>query len=255
MNELLTRLSVLGPFDLGRGPGGLGTCPQENTGYPNLRRKTHALLAYLAEAVTPMRREALAALFFPDTDDPLGALRWHLSTIRRQVDSTLLCADQKTVQLDRAVCWVDSDAFEHALDSPVALSTAQLAAAIELYRDEYLAGMSLPDAPEFDMWVLGRRAHYQQRYEQALADLVERLVQEARYAHALPWAQRLVQSNPLADEAAFQLLQIYALSGRRDAALAHYELYRRMLKVKLQTEPGPTVVALHASVVSGRLAL
>jgi DNA-binding SARP family transcriptional activator len=119
---------------------------------------------------------------------------------------------------------------------------------------EYLAGISLPDAPEFDMWALGRRAHYQQRYEQALADLVERLSQEARYADALPWAQRLIQSSPLAEAAHLQLMRIYALSGRRDAALAHYEQYRRILELELQIEPGPTAVALHASVVGGRLA-
>jgi DNA-binding SARP family transcriptional activator len=253
MNELPTQLRVLGPFDLSRRPGGPGARPRERAGYLNLRRKTRALLAYLAEAHAPVRREVLVALFFPDTDDPLGALRWHLSTIRRLVDPALLCTDRETVQLDRATCWVDTEAFERMLEGSVALSTAQATTAMALYRGEYLAGMSLPDAPEFEMWMLGRRAHYQQRYEQALADLVERLIQAARYAEALPWAQRLIQSNPLAEAAHLQLMRTYALNGQRDAALAHYQQYRRMLKVELQSEPDPTAVALHTNVVGGRL--
>jgi DNA-binding SARP family transcriptional activator len=219
----------------------------------NLRRKTRALLAYLAEAHGRVRREVLVALFFPDTEDPLGALRWHLSTIRRQVDPTILCADRETVQLDRAMCWVDAEAFERLLDGGVALSTAQATTAMALYRGEYLAGMNLPDAPEFEMWMLGRRAHYQQRYEQALADLVERLIEAARYAEALAWAQHLIQSNPLAEAAHLQLIRTYALNGQRNAALAHYQQYRRMLKVELQSEPDPTAEALHANVVGGRL--
>ncbi|HET9224292.1 MAG TPA: bacterial transcriptional activator domain-containing protein [Roseiflexaceae bacterium] len=253
MNEQLTQLRVLGPFDLNRQPAGPAAGLREHTVCLNLRRKTRALLAYLAEAQVPVRRESLAALFFPDTDDPLGALRWHLSAIRRHVDPTLLCTDRETVQLDRAKCWVDTEAFERMLDIGVALSTEQITAAIALYRGEYLAGMSLSDAPEFEMWALGRRAHYQQRYEQALVDLVERLIQAARYAEVLPWAQRLIQSNPLAEAAHLQLMRAYALNGQRHAALAHYQQYRRLLKVELQSEPDSMAFALHASGSGGGL--
>jgi DNA-binding SARP family transcriptional activator len=164
--------------------------------------------------------------------------------IRRQIDPRLLRTDQGQVQLDRAACWVDTDEFEQLLDSRM-----QPSAAIALYRGEYLAGVSLPDAPEFEMWLLSRRVHYQQRYEQALAALVERLIREARYADALPWAQRLLQSNPLAEDANLQLVRLYALSGRRDAALMHYQQYRRMLQVVFQAEPD-LAVALRVGVAN-----
>ncbi len=112
--------------------------------------------------------------------------------------------------------------------------------------------MSLPDAPEFDMWVLGRRAYYQQRYEQALAEVAARLAREAHYEEALAWAQRLAQSNPLTEGAHMQVMQLYALNGRREAALAHYEQYRRLLRLELRAEPGPAAIALHAELASGR---
>ena len=37
-----------------------------------------------------------------------------------------------------------------------ARSIEQIVAALDLYRGEYLTGVSLPDAPEFDLWLLGR---------------------------------------------------------------------------------------------------
>jgi len=85
-----------------------------------------ALLAYLAAIHEPVRREALATLFFPDTDDPLGALRWQLSEMRRQIGPALLVAHRDRVQLDHAACWVDADTFERALDDSAARSIEQI---------------------------------------------------------------------------------------------------------------------------------
>lgn len=46
-------------------------------------RKAWAVLAVLLLAERPMSRRSLANLLFPDADDPLGALRWTLSELRR----------------------------------------------------------------------------------------------------------------------------------------------------------------------------
>jgi predicted ATPase/DNA-binding SARP family transcriptional activator len=255
MGETLTRLFVLGPFDLNRIPG-QATAHSGATGEldQQLRRKTRALLAYLAAVHEPVRREALAALFFPDSDDPLGALRWQLSAMRRQIGAALLVAHHDRVQLDHAACWVDAEVFEQTLDYSAALSIEQIVAALDLYRGEYLADISLPDAPEFDMWLLGRRAYYRQRYEHAVGDCVERMIQHEQYAPALAWAQRLVESNVLAEETNLQLIRLYALTGQRDAALAHYERYRRLLYAEIQAEPGLAVSALYAEIMARRVA-
>ena len=49
-------------------------------------KKTRALLAYLAVAGRPQRRERLCELFWEIPDDPRGALRWSLSKIRQIVN-------------------------------------------------------------------------------------------------------------------------------------------------------------------------
>jgi len=50
---------------------------------PPRGRKAWALLAHLVSDARPMPRERLAALLFEDAADPLGALRWNLSELRR----------------------------------------------------------------------------------------------------------------------------------------------------------------------------
>ena len=47
--------------------------------------KAWGLLAYLLRSRVPPSRERLATLLFPEADDPLGALRWTLSEVRRRL--------------------------------------------------------------------------------------------------------------------------------------------------------------------------
>ena len=64
----------------------LGAPSVETDGAPTAPprgRKSWALLAYLVLSERPPTRQHLAALLFPEADDPLGALRWSLADLRR----------------------------------------------------------------------------------------------------------------------------------------------------------------------------
>ena len=50
-------------------------------------RKSWGLLAYLILSERPPARSQLASLLFADADDPVRALRWSLSEIRRALGS------------------------------------------------------------------------------------------------------------------------------------------------------------------------
>src|SRR5262245_14324576 len=47
-----------------------------------VRPKAVALLAYLALAGVEISRRELAGLLFPEAEEPLGVLRWHLAHVR-----------------------------------------------------------------------------------------------------------------------------------------------------------------------------
>jgi DNA-binding SARP family transcriptional activator len=69
------------------------------SGAPALRRKSRALLAYLAATGRPYRRRTLMDMFCQEAGDPAGALRWHLSWLRRQLDPEAL------LQTEDAICF------------------------------------------------------------------------------------------------------------------------------------------------------
>ncbi|MBS1966918.1 MAG: transcriptional regulator, partial [Chloroflexi bacterium SZAS-1] len=123
------------------------------------RRKSRALLYYLAAHSVALSRDQILALLWPDHDrtaaqqllrTTLYGLRKELGPALHVTDTTLALAPDTAIDLRR---------FERGL---AALSEADdsiepLAATLALYRGEFLAGFSLPDAEGFERWVAALR--------------------------------------------------------------------------------------------------
>ncbi|MFQ5858909.1 MAG: hypothetical protein ACE5LU_25195 [Anaerolineae bacterium] len=69
---------------------------------PALSRKTRALLGYLAATRRPHRRQDLADMFCPGARDSAGALRWHLSRLRRALGADAIQTNGENVWLEVA---------------------------------------------------------------------------------------------------------------------------------------------------------
>lgn len=220
---------------------------------PTFRRKTRAVLAYLAAAGQAHRRRALADMFCQEASDPAGALRWHLSRIHRQLGPGTLLLEGNMVQFNHQAGWVDCVEFRRVLEQHAAsLDLETLVGVVDLYRGEFLAGAALPDAPEFELWLLGQRVHLSTLYERGLFTLVSRLIALERYAEAISWTQKLVQSNPLLEQAHARLIWLYAQTGQRQAALRQFDHCRDLLRAELAVEPSPELQALRAEVAAGQ---
>jgi DNA-binding SARP family transcriptional activator len=223
---------------------------------PTLRRKEWALLAYLVATGRPHPRRSLARLFCPEAADPDAALRVLLSRIRRQLAPELILTEGDTIRFNPSAAWVDYLEFTTVLDGEVARHPLkQLETAVILYRGEFLQGLSLADSPEFEMWLLGRRAQAGQLYERGLAEITTRLIGRGSHQAALQPVQQLLHHNPLLEEAHAQLIYLYTQLGRRQAALDQYELCRELLWRELAVEPSPELKALVEAIRAGRPAL
>ena len=80
-----------------------GTAPRQPRG-----RKAWAVLAYLALQPGGTGRARTAALLFPDAEDPLGALRWNLSELRRTLGADSVGGDPLRLccrPAGTAMCW------------------------------------------------------------------------------------------------------------------------------------------------------
>ncbi|MEJ2747917.1 MAG: hypothetical protein P8183_08400 [Anaerolineae bacterium] len=92
-----------------------------------------------------------------------------LSRIRRQLDAAVLITEHNTVQFDTQSIWVAYAIFQQQLSGDLSRkSINDLETAVALYRGEFLEGLTLPDALEFELWLLGQRAQTRQLLEYGL---------------------------------------------------------------------------------------
>ena len=99
-------------------------------------RKTRGLLAYLALAAQPCRREDLCDLLWDDVDDPRAELRWCLSRLRVALGPWLVTSrDSVTIAPERLT--VDATVFRQLAAETSSKPDAERA--LKLWRGRPLA--------------------------------------------------------------------------------------------------------------------
>jgi len=116
-----------------------------------------------------------------------------------------------------------------------------------------MAGFTLPDSPAFDDW----QSYEREGLRRDLAGALERLAgllgrsAEESTEQAIGYARRWLALDPL-DEAAHRLLmQLYARSGQRQAALQQYQECVQLLETELGLPPADETTALVERIRSG----
>ncbi len=215
-------------------------------------RKATAVLALLAVHDHELSRERLAALLWPEADAARAraSLRRTLSVTAAAVGPGLRVT-RAAVALDPDRVRVDVTDFEALAAGPDA---GALERAARLYRDDFLAGFSLRDCPEFDDW----QAATADRLRQRFAAVLERLVTAGSAAgdldRAVAHAQRWQALDPLHEPAYQALIRLLAWTGQRSAALRQYRALVRILDTELAVRPLPETTQLYDDVRAGRLA-
>ena len=229
-------------------------------------RKAVALLAYLAVGGETQRREALAALLYPDYDESRAraALRRTLSALRRAVGGEWVEADRQSVALisDQGVrCDVTeftrlmrtSRAHEHGASRPCPECIGRLRAAAELYRGDFLEGFSLRDSVNFDDWQFFQAEHLRQELAWALDTLTGHLILAGELREAIVHARRWLALDSLNEPAHRRLMQLYAWTDQQAAALRQYQECARILAEELGVEPLAETTALYEAIREHRL--
>jgi predicted ATPase/DNA-binding SARP family transcriptional activator len=234
--------------------------------------KAQALLAYLAiEADRPHRREALAALFWPDLaqDAARNNLRQTLHQLRRALSEgcpPLLLATAQTIQFNiGSDHWMDVSEFTmlirtcqehgHRRCETCRACIERLERATTLYRGELLSGLYLTDSVAFEEWVMVKREQLARMALAAWHSLAEYYARRGDYELMEQAARQQIAIDPFREDAHRQVMQALAWSGHRNAALAHYAAYCRMLEKELGAQPEKETVALHEHIQAETLPL
>ena len=211
-------------------------------------RKAKALVKILALAPDRrVHRERLAELLWPDRDADAAAnnLNQALYSARRALDAAGADGAAALALMDGAVvlrAQVDVDAFEAAAARARAdRDPAAYERALGLH-----GGELLPE-DRYEPWADARRA--------ALTELHTALCLELAELHgdapaAVVALQRALVADPLAEPAHRALMRLYARTGRRQQALAQYQLLRQGLNAELAAEPDPATRALYQQLLA-----
>jgi DNA-binding SARP family transcriptional activator len=229
-------------------------------------RKAVALLAYLAITAQPATRERLAAFFWPESDSARarGALRSALIMLRQSVGEEWVTAEGDTLALRQGFDLnVDVNRFRAALAAArshnhtsstiCAECRTHLISAVEICRDEFLAGFTLPDCPAFDEWLFFEAEGLRRDLADALQRLVASHAAGGELELAIAAARRWLALDPLHEPAHRSLMRLFALAGQRTAALRQYEECSRILAAELAAQPSPETRTLHQEIQAGGL--
>jgi predicted ATPase/DNA-binding SARP family transcriptional activator len=227
-------------------------------------RKAMALFVYVAVTGQPHSRDALATLLWPDADQREGraSLRRTLHRLSQVIGSELLESDANLIRLHPdAGLWLDCAAFQqHAaigLASPDAETSEtervrHLAAAAELYTDDFLAGFTLPGSPPFDEWQFFQRENLRGTCARVLDQLTRIHQGREDWDVALGYARRWLALDPLHEPAHRALIELYAQAGQQGAALRQYWECVRVLDAELKAAPEQATTELFEAIRAKR---
>jgi predicted ATPase/DNA-binding SARP family transcriptional activator len=233
--------------------------------------KVRALLAYLAvEAGRSHARAFLAELLWPDLPaaTSLTYLRHVLAKLKQAIPDSVpsappfLLVTRETIALNSACDYrLDVVSFSALLEmcaghphrhpETCRACAQRRAAAVALYRGDFLDHFLLGDSVAFEEWAAIKRERLSQQMLDALARLTTYYERRGAYQDAQHFAWRRVAFDPWEDEACQQLMRVLWLSGQRNAALAHYARYRRILQQELGVEPSAETAVLYERIRDG----
>ncbi len=214
-------------------------------------RKAEALLAYLA--LSPGRLHArgeVTNLLWGSRDERHArhSLNQALSSLRKIVGShfpDLFITDSSGLGLSPD--WVASDVGE--LEDLLAEGTMEaLSAASDLWQGDLLAGMELREEG-FEAWRNEERRRLREGMKEGFHGLIDRQIEAVERSAATQTARIILRLDPLDELAHRKLMQIYASSGQRNAALRQFRECSEILRRELDVAPDSETRALHQQIL------
>jgi LuxR family maltose regulon positive regulatory protein len=226
-------------------------------------RKAAALLCYLSLLPGECQRELLATMFWPEGSQQkaLANLRRTLSSLNASLPGWIE-ANRDILALKRnGKLWMDVDAFHQSLlnyhqHTHLEEETCDgclhiLEETVEMVRGEFLEGLNLTDAPDFDEWQFFQRDGLRQEYADVLRRLAVAHAERGQWKQAITYARRWVGLDHLHEPARRALIDLYIRSGQRTAALRQYEEFTSLLKEELGQDPEEETRQLYEQIRGG----
>jgi DNA-binding SARP family transcriptional activator len=196
---------------------------------PPRGQKVWGLLAYLVRTRLPPSREALAMLLFPDAGDPLGALRWTLSALRRSLGADAELGGDPLRLTFRPGTLVDVEVLSKGswLD----------ALALPGLGRELLEGLTSRSDVGFEMWLENERRQVAGTTTAVLHQAALALLARGDANAAARYASELVRLNPYDENGHVLLVRCLRAAGDDEGAARRVEACTELFRSELGIEP------------------
>ncbi|WP_100501148.1 AfsR/SARP family transcriptional regulator [Geodermatophilus chilensis] len=215
--------------------------------------KAWALLAYLVLTERPPTRQQVVSLLFPEALDPLRALRWNLTELRRVLRGVASLTGDPLVLTPVPGCAIDVRLLTEG-------SPAQ-ALSLDGFGRELLEGVAVPDAPAFEAWLAAERCRVATCGQTVVVEQSLNLLTTGEARGAARLAARAVAMDPLNADHHALLVRSLATAGDHLGAQRQAErcadLFRRELGCSLPAEvvAAARPAAVHRRPASGPAAV
>ncbi len=212
------------------------------------RRLVELLQLLIASGPQGATNDAIVDALWPQSegDSARKNLEVSLYRLRQMLGSQeLLVSRNGRIQIERRLCWVDAWAFEdiarrllseHARSDHWALQAAK---ALELYRGDFLAGVS--DAP----WTLPTRARLRRLRDRLTAELSGYFEAEGKWTDVANLAERALELDPENEASYRRLMLAQSRMGDASGAAATYDRCRASLSAGLGAKPSKQTLDLY----------
>lgn len=221
-------------------------------GFPTFRRgdvsisfssqKVLALCVYLTLNRQPCSRDKLIGLLWGDVEEEKArtSLRSALYNIQQQLPDLLEVTRKQVGIVTADAMVVDVWQFEQGIMSA---DSAVQSMAMGHYQADFLDGLYIPAAPDFEHWMLTER----ERLHRLAVGYLEQALNRDPY-HAVDAARKLISLEPWREDASRYLMRQAARQRNYTSALKIFQHLRSYIQEELEIEPSTQTLQLVARI-------
>jgi DNA-binding SARP family transcriptional activator/predicted ATPase len=217
---------------------------------PLKRRKSRALLYYLAAQPQRVTRRQVAALLWSDHTGETARhnLRTTLYGLRQAVGDHLH-TEEEWISL------VDTEVDVHALAAAVEQAAPDaLEQQLSRYGGDFLADFELPDSEEYEHWIAVEREHYRRLAIRGYLRVGQYHEAAGNFGAALDALSAALAIDPFQEDLQRDALRLHYYAGDRAGAIRRYEEFARQLEAEMGVQPMAETRTLMEEITKGTLA-
>jgi DNA-binding SARP family transcriptional activator/Tfp pilus assembly protein PilF len=205
----------------------------ENKEFFLTRRKSVALLAYLADTDRRVLRNDAADIFWPDIDRShgLAALRSSIADIKNILGAHIFASVKDSIYLSDELFECDVALFRSTSESIGNIESMKAKAA--LWKGGFLKGFSLKNCIRFSDWQFLEEQNLMMEYRRLLKRVTSELIGVDSLEEAIHFTHECLMLDSYDEETYRELMRLYAWMGNKNSALQQYKLCLNSLESDL----------------------